>query len=384
MPSAMSIRLFTSESVSEGHPDKVADQISDAILDACLEQDPNSRTAIETLLGLGFAVITGEIKTKGYVEMRDVARHVIQSIGYNDATLGMDGRTCGVLVSVNEQSGDIAQGVDTGGAGDQGMMFGMACDETPELMPLPIALAHAMMRRQAEVKWNKELGLRPDAKSQITVAYENGKPKYVHTVVCSCQHDPMDQEEVRRRVREHIIYPVLNEYAENGAVNVDPNMKCHINPTGAFVLGGPQADSGLTGRKIIVDTYGGMCPHGGGAFSGKDPTKVDRSAAYMCRHVAKCIVAAGLASKAQIAVAYAIGVKDPVQITIDTFGTGRIPDFEIECRVRDVFDFTPAGITEHLGLRGSTFKYRQTAKNGHFGHAEFPWEDTTPAEKLKG
>jgi S-adenosylmethionine synthetase len=384
MPPAMSIRLFTSESVSEGHPDKVADQISDAILDACLEQDPNSRTAIETLLGLGFAVVTGEIKTKGYVEMRDVARGVIESIGYNDAELGMDGRTCGVLVSVNEQSGDIAMGVDTGGAGDQGMMFGMACDETPELMPIPIALAHAMMRKQAEVKWNKDLGLRPDAKSQITVAYENGKPKYVHTVVCSCQHDPMDQEEVRSRVRQNIIEPVLHEYANAGAIEIGKELISHINPTGAFVSGGPQADSGLTGRKIIVDTYGGMCPHGGGAFSGKDPTKVDRSAAYMCRHVAKCVVAAGLASKVQISVAYAIGVKDPVQITIDTFGTGQIADEDIQTRVQDVFDFSPAGITQHLNLRGASFKYRQTARNGHFGHAQFPWENTDPAEKLKG
>ncbi len=383
MPLAMSTRLFTSESVSEGHPDKVADQISDAILDACLEQDPNSRTAIETLLGLGFAVITGEIRTTGYVEMRDVARGVIESVGYNHADVGMDGRTCGVLVSVNEQSSDIAMGVDTGGAGDQGMMFGMACDETPELMPVPIALAHAIMRQQAEVKWNPELGLRPDAKSQVTVAYENGRPKYVHTIVCSCQHDPGEQEDICQRIRAHIIDPVLTRYASTNAIDVGSDIKYLINPTGAFQKGGPHADSGLTGRKIIVDTYGAMCPHGGGAFSGKDPTKVDRSAAYMCRHVAKCIVAAGLASRAQISVAYAIGVKDPVQIVVDTFGTGTISETEIENRVNDVFDFSPAGITNHLGLRNSGFKYRQTARNGHFGHAEFPWEDTGPAEKLK-
>lgn len=376
----MSIRLFTSESVAEGHPDKVADQISDAILDECLKRDPNSRTAIETLLGMGFAIITGEIKTDTYVEMRDVVRNVIESVGYNDAGLGMDGRTCGVLVSVNEQSGDIAQGVDTGGAGDQGMMFGMACRETPELMPLPISIAHALMRRQAKMKRERpDLGFRPDGKCQVTVAYEHGKPKYVHTIVCSCQHEDIDIEEVRCRVQDFIIKPVLEEYANKNLVDFGPEIIYHINPTGKFVLGGPQADSGLTGRKIIADTYGGFCPHGGGAFSGKDPTKVDRSAAYMARHVAKCIVDAGLADRAQISIAYAIGVAQPVQITVDTFGTSRVPEEKIEEEVRKNFDFSPRGISEYLGLRSPSMKYRPTAMNGHFGNSDFPWEDTKRA-----
>ncbi len=378
----MSIKLFTSESVSEGHPDKLADQISDAILDKCLAKDLNSRTAIETLLGMGFAVITGEIKTDTYVEMAEVVRDVITSVGYTDVSIGMDGRTCGVLVSVHEQSGDIAMGVDTGGAGDQGMMFGMACDETKELMPLPIAMAHAIMRKQAQIKRERpDLGLRPDAKSQVTVAYENGSPKYVHTVVCSCQHrEDLLTEQVIERVIEHVIKPVLDDYSKY--VDVPDSIRFLINPTGRFVNGGPMADSGLTGRKIIVDTYGGFCPHGGGAFSGKDPTKVDRSAAYMARHAAKCVVAAGLAKRAQISLAYAIGVRDPVQITVETFGTETIPVEEIEERVRKVFPFDPDGIAGFLGLRTGKFKYLPTAKNGHFGNPEFPWEKTDAADEL--
>lgn len=375
------IRLFTSESVSEGHPDKVADQISDAILDECLSQDPSSRTAIETLLGMGFAVVTGEIKTGGYVDMSKVVRETIQDIGYNSIECGMDGRTCGVLVAVHEQSSDIAMGVDTGGAGDQGMMFGMAVDETPELMPLPIAMAHALMREHARAKREHPSLYRPDGKGQITVAYENGVPKYVDTVVCSIQHTPThNQDEIRQRIRQDIIQPVLDQYGSS--VDVTGDIKFHINPTGSFEKGGPEADSGLTGRKIIVDTYGGFCPHGGGAFSGKDPTKVDRSAAYMARHVAKNIVAAKLAKRAQVSLAYAIGVAQPVQISIDTFGTESRDVNSIEKAVRDVFDFSPAGITNYLGLRNG-FKYLPTAKNGHFGANNFPWESTDIAAKLQ-
>ncbi len=377
------LRLYTSESVSEGHPDKLADQVSDALLDACLAGDPNSRTAIETLLGKGFAVVTGEVRTETYVEIADVVRDTIQSVGYTDIEYGFDGRTCGVLVAVQNQSPEIALGVDKGGAGDQGMMFGYACNETEELMPLPIAMAHAMMKRQAEVKREHPgLGLRPDAKCQITVGYEADKPKFVHTIVCSCQHSPkLTQEEVEQRVKQYIIEPTLRDYASR--VDVERKILYHINPTGKFSIGGPEADSGLTGRKIIVDTYGGFCPHGGGAFSGKDPTKVDRSAAYICRHVAKCIVAAGLADKAQVSVAYAIGVADPVQIVVDTFGTSKVPEKEIEARVRERFDFTPKGITQHLRLRSPEMRYLPTAKNGHFGNKPFPWEDISPAEDLK-
>lgn len=374
------VRLFTSESVSEGHPDKVADQISDAILDECLRQDAGSRTAIETLLGMGFAVVTGEIHTEGYVDMSKVVRTTIQDIGYNSIECGMDGRTCGVLVAVHEQSGDIAMGVETGGAGDQGMMFGMAVDETPELMPLPIAMAHAMMREHARMKREHPSLYRPDGKCQITVAYENGVPKYVHTVVCSIQHTPTKhQDDVRERVKEDIIQPVLNHYSDR--VDVPSGIIYHINPTGSFEKGGPEADSGLTGRKIIVDTYGGFCPHGGGAFSGKDPTKVDRSAAYMARHVAKNIVAAGLAGKAQVSLAYAIGVAKPVQVMVETFGTEKIDVAKIEERVTERFDFSPSGITEYLGLRNG-FAYLPTAKNGHFGDNDFPWESTDSAESL--
>ena len=375
------LRLFTSESVSEGHPDKLADQISDALLDECLKDDPNSRAAIETLLGKGFAVITGEVTTETYVEIANVVRDVITSVGYNNVAYGLDGHTCGVMVSVQEQSPDIAMGVNTGGAGDQGMMFGYATNETPEMLPLPLAMSHALMKKQAEVKREKaSLGLRPDAKAQVTIGYEGSKPKMVTDVVCSCQHDDMEQNEVRARVTEHIIEPVLAMYRD--LVDISENVKYHINPTGKFVKGGPDADAGLTGRKIIVDTYGGFAQHGGGAFSGKDPSKVDRSAAYMARHAAKCIVAAGLAERALVSLAYAIGEPDPVQIAVDAYGTETIDLEEIECRLKE-FNFTPRGISDYLGLR-SGFKYRQTAKNGHFGNPDFPWESTKGAEMLKG
>jgi S-adenosylmethionine synthetase len=376
------LHLFTSESVSEGHPDKLADQISDALLDECLKDDPNSRAAIETLLGKGFAVVTGEVRTETYVEIADVVRDVITSVGYNNVAYGLDGHTCGVMVAIQGQSPDIAKGVDTGGAGDQGMMFGYATNETPEMLPLPLAMSHAIMRRQAEVKRKKaSLGLRPDAKAQVTIGYEGNKPKSVTDVVCSCQHDPgIEQNEVRARVTEHIIEPVLNEY--RSIVDVSDSIRYHINPTGIFTKGGPDADAGLTGRKIIVDTYGGFAPHGGGAFSGKDPSKVDRSAAYMARHVAKCVIAAGLADRALVSLAYAIGEPDPVQIAVDAYGTEKIDLEEIECRVKAEFPFNPRGISDYLGLR-SGFKYQQTARNGHFGNPDFPWEKTEEAERLK-
>ncbi|MCH8274775.1 MAG: methionine adenosyltransferase [Armatimonadetes bacterium] len=377
------VRLFTSESVSEGHPDKLADQISDAILDECLKGDPESRTAIETLLAKGFALVTGEVRTECYVEISDVVRDTIQAVGYTDPILGLDGQTCGVLVSIQPQSEQISQGVDTGGAGDQGMMFGMACDETPELMPLPMSIAHALMRLQADIKRTKpHLGFRPDAKSQVTVAYENGRPKFVHTVVCSCQQDPsVKPDEFRERVIDNIIRPVLQKYAD--LVDIERDITFHVNPTGAFSIGGPEADAGLTGRKIMVDSYGGFCPHGGGAYSGKDPTKVDRSAAYMARHAAKCIVAAGLARRAQLNLAYAIGIAEPIQVTVDTFGTETIPSEEIEARVRAEFPFNPRGIADYLGLRSPGMKYLPTAKNGHFGNPAFPWESTEAAGRLK-
>jgi len=375
-------KLITSESVSEGHPDKVADQISDAILDECLRCDPESRTAIETLLGMGFAVITGEIKTEGYVDMTEVVRNTIIEVGYTDPDLGLDGRTCGVLVSVHEQSEDIGIGVDSGGAGDQGMMFGYACDETPELMPLPIALAHAIMRQHSKVRREcPELGFRPDGKCQVTIRYEGGKPKAIHTIVCSCQHeDKLSRDEVKERVLRTIIRPALEKYRM--FVDVPDDIQCLINPTGRFVRGGPTADSGLTGRKIIVDTYGGFCPHGGGAFSGKDPTKVDRSGAYMARHVAKCIVSAGLARKVQISLAYAIGLPQPIHISVETFGTETMAVEKIEEKIKSRFDFRPREIAKYLGLRSPNIKYLPTAKNGHFGHPEFPWENTDAAKDL--
>ena len=372
--------IFTSESVSEGHPDKLADQISDALLDACLEKDPNARVAIETLLTRGLAVVAGEVTVDGYIEVADIVRDTINEVGYTDTELGFDGSTCGVMVAIQEQSPDIAVGVDTGGAGDQGMMFGMATNETPELMPLPISMAHALVRRATHVrKKHPSLGLRPDVKSQVSIIYEKGVPKSIDTVVVSAQHAPnLTHDAIEQLVKDQIIQPVLAEYEQFDQSNIT----YHINPTGIFVIGGPQADTGVTGRKIIVDTYGGFCPHGGGAFSGKDPTKVDRSAAYMARHISKCIVAAGLADRAQLALAYAIGVAQPVSVQIDTFGTEKVDLATIESRVRDTFDMSPRGIIEHLDLRRPI--YAPTAKNGHFGNAAFPWESTAPADKLKG
>ncbi|GMV88980.1 MAG: S-adenosylmethionine synthase [Chthonomonas sp.] len=374
--------IYTSESVSEGHPDKLADQISDALLDEFLAQDPQARVAVETLLTRGLAVIAGEVTVDGYVDIAQTVRNVVKEVGYTDTDLGFDGNTCGVLVAIQEQSAHIAQGVDTGGAGDQGMMFGMATNETVELMPLPIAIAHRLTAVAADVrKKHPSLGFRPDAKSQVSVRYEDGRAKRIETVVLSQQHGPTkDQAEVREKVKTHIIDPVLKEFAEY----VDGTPDLHINPTGAFEIGGPQGDTGLTGRKIIVDTYGGLCPHGGGAFSGKDPTKVDRSAAYMARHVAKCIVAAGLADKAQITLAYAIGVAQPVAIAVETFGTEHEDPEKIEKKVRAAFDLSPKGIIEHLSLRNpEKVKYLPTARNGHFGHRGFTWERTSDAERLK-
>jgi S-adenosylmethionine synthetase len=373
------MRIYTSESVSEGHPDKLADQISDALLDSCLEQDPTARVAIETLLTRGLAVVAGEVTVDGYIEVADIVRRAITDVGYTDTELGFDGNTCGVMVAIQEQSPDIAQGVDVGGAGDQGMMFGMASRETPELMPLPISIAHALTRQAAKVRRkHPSLGLRPDVKSQVSVVYDETGPKKIDTVVVSAQHGPKMEEAIKEIVREHIINPVLAEYQQYA----DGQITYHINPTGKFEIGGPQADTGVTGRKIIVDTYGGMCPHGGGAFSGKDPTKVDRSAAYMARHVAKCIVAAGLADKVIVSLAYAIGVVQPVSLNLETFGTEKIGADEIEKRVRDVFDLSPKGIIDHLDLRKPI--YLPTAQNGHFGNASFPWERVTDAERLKG
>lgn len=372
-------RIYTSESVSEGHPDKLADQISDALLDECLRQDPKARVAIETLLTRGLAVVAGEVTVDGYVDVADIVRKTINEVGYTDTELGFDGSTCGVMVAIQEQSPDIAVGVDVGGAGDQGMMFGMATNETPELMPLPISIAHALVRKASEVRRkHPSLGLRPDVKSQVSVVYEDGRPRRIDTIVVSAQHAPsLTHDAVKEVVKQHIIQPVLKEY--EGYASDD--IVYHINPTGIFVIGGPQADTGVTGRKIIVDTYGGMCPHGGGAFSGKDPTKVDRSAAYMARHVAKCIVAAGLAERAQVALAYAIGVVQPVSINIETFGTEQTDLADIERRVRATFDMSPKGIMEHLDLRRPI--YLPTAKNGHFGNPAFPWESTNAAEALK-
>jgi S-adenosylmethionine synthetase len=374
------MRIYTSESVSEGHPDKLADQISDALLDACLEKDEFARVAIETLLTRGLTVVAGEVTVDGYIEVADIVRNTINEVGYTDHALGLDGATCGVMVAIQGQSPDIAAGVDTGGAGDQGMMFGMATKETPELMPLPIAIAHAMMARSASVrKSNPSLKLRPDAKSQVSVIYDEKGPRSIETVVVSQQHhEDQTQEEVRAIVREHIINPVLEQYKQY----VTDEITFHINPTGIFTIGGPQGDTGVTGRKIIVDTYGGMCPHGGGAFSGKDPTKVDRSAAYMARYVAKNIVAADLADRCVVALAYAIGVAQPVSINIETFGTEHVSLETIEKRVRDTFDMSPKGIANTLGLR--KFRYYQTAKNGHFGNASFPWEQTNAAASLRG
>ncbi|HET9211837.1 MAG TPA: methionine adenosyltransferase [Thermoanaerobaculia bacterium] len=373
------IHLFTSESVTEGHPDKVADQISDAVLDEVLRKDPTGRVACETLVTTGTVLLAGEITTSAYVDFAGVARRVIREIGYTKAEYGFDYATCGVLSAIDPQSPDIAQGVDTGGAGDQGLMFGFACRETPELMPLPIALAQRLTHRLAKARKSGDLPwLRPDGKSQVTIEYEGDRPLRAHTVVISTQHDPdVSNEQIRREVIEKVIK------AEVPAELLDEQTVYHINPTGRFVIGGPQGDCGLTGRKIIVDTYGGYGRHGGGAFSGKDPTKVDRSACYMARHVAKNLVAAGIAERVEVQLAYAIGVVEPVSVRVDSFGTGEISDRRMEKLVRENFPLSPRGIIEDLDLRRPI--YQQTAAYGHFGRNEkdFPWESTHRAAALR-
>jgi S-adenosylmethionine synthetase len=372
--------LFTSESVTEGHPDKIADQISDAILDACLAQDPYSRVACETLTCTGLVVIAGEITTKAYVDFQSLVRGTVASIGYDNALYGFDSNTCAVISTINKQSGDIAMGVDTGGAGDQGMMFGYATNETPELMPTPISLAHRLAEKLSEVRKNGSMAyLRPDGKSQVTVEYDsNNKPVRVDAVVISTQHaETIGNEELRADILKNVIQAVIP------ANLLDQDTKYHINPTGRFVVGGPMGDTGLTGRKIIVDTYGGMGRHGGGAFSGKDATKVDRSAAYMARYVAKNIVAAGLADRCEVQLAYAIGVAEPVSVLVDTFGTGKVDETKLEDLVRKNFSLTPKGIIESLDLRKPIFK--ATAAYGHFGRKgdTFTWERTDKAAALK-
>jgi S-adenosylmethionine synthetase len=365
--------LFTSESVSEGHPDKVCDQISDAVLDALLEQDKTSRVACETFVTTGMVLVGGEITTKGYIEVQEIVRNVIRDIGYTKAGVGFDADSCSVLSSIHSQSPDIAQGVDTGGAGDQGMMFGYASSETPELMPAPIMYAHKLVLRLATVRKKQPAlmpYLRPDAKSQVTIEYDNvGKPVRVDTIVVSTQHDP---EVTQKKIKEDVIELIIRNVIPSGML--DSKTRYFVNPTGRFEVGGPHGDSGLTGRKIVVDTYGGRAPHGGGAFSGKDPTKVDRSAAYAARHIAKNIVAAKLATECQIQVAYAIGVSDPVSIQINTFGTGVIPDAQLSDFVMKEIDLTPRGIIKRLDLRRPI--YRKTAAYGHFGRneKEFTWE----------
>jgi len=391
----MARRLFTSESVTEGHPDKIADQISDAVLDAIYAQDPNARVACETALTTGLVLVMGEITTNCYVDINKTVRDTINEIGYNAPEYGFDGHSCGVIVALDEQSADIAMGVDKAlearigemnenqieaiGAGDQGMMFGFACDETPELMPMPISLAHRLSKRLSEVRKNGTLSyLRPDGKTQVTVEYDGETPVRVDAVVVSTQHsEEVTQEQIHADIMEHVIKPIIPENL------LDESTKFYINPTGRFVIGGPVGDSGLTGRKIIVDTYGGYASHGGGAFSGKDPTKVDRSAAYAARYVAKNIVAAGLAKKCEIELAYAIGVAKPVSILVNTHGTGIISDETLVEIVRENFDLRPAGIIQMLDLRRPI--YKQTAAYGHFGRidVDLPWERTDKAEILK-
>jgi len=371
--------LFTSESVTEGHPDKIADQISDAVLDAILAQDSKARVACETMVTTGLAFVAGEITTNAYADIPLIVRSTIKEVGYTRAKFGFDYETCAVISAIQPQSPDIAQGVDPGGAGDQGLMFGYASNETPELMPLPIMLAHKLARRLTEVRKNSTLDyLRPDGKSQVTVEYDGHKPVRVEAVIISSQHsDLVKIETVREDVLEKVIHAVIP------ANLIDKNTKYFINPTGRFVVGGPQGDCGLTGRKIIVDTYGGMGRHGGGAFSGKDPTKVDRSASYMGRHIAKTIVAAGLAERVEVQMAYAIGVADPVSVRVDTMGTGKVDEAKLVDALRQIFPLTPKGIIDYLDLRRPI--YRQTAAYGHYGRTEpdFTWEKTTNADALK-
>ena len=376
----MSDFIFTSESVTEGHPDKIADQISDAVLDAVYKEDPFGRVACETFVTTGMCLVGGEISTTCYVHIPTLVRDVIEDIGYTNAEYGLCNETCAVLTSIDHQSPDIAMGVDRAGAGDQGMMFGFATNETPELMPMPILLAHKLSRRLSAVRRSKEIPyLRPDGKTQVTIRYADGKPVEVLTVVVAAQHDPNpSQAEIRNDIKEKVIYPTLPKEM------YDPEkLICHINPTGRFVIGGPQGDAGLTGRKIVVDTYGGFVPHGGGCFSGKDPSKVDRSGAYGARYVAKNIVAAGLADKCQLQIAYAIGVAEPVSLMVQTFGTGKISDEEISKLISKHFDLTPAGLIDALNLRRPIFQ--RTAAYGHFGREEdgFTWEITDRTEDLK-
>ncbi|HUP24261.1 MAG TPA: methionine adenosyltransferase [Thermoanaerobaculia bacterium] len=369
--------LFTSESVTEGHPDKIADQVSDAVLDEILRQDPTGRVACETLVTTGMILMAGEITTTAWADLPRIARETVLEIGYDHPAKGFDGRTCAVISAIDPQSPDIAQGVDTGGAGDQGLMFGYACDETTELMPLPITLAHGLTQRLAELRKSGVLPwLRPDGKSQVTVEYTRaGEPLRVHTVVLSTQHDPeVSQSEIREALFAEAIHVVVPESLREREPIV------HVNPTGRFVTGGPQGDCGLTGRKIIVDTYGGTGHHGGGAFSGKDPTKVDRSASYMARHIAKNLVAARLANRVEVQLAYAIGVAEPVSVHVDSFGTGRLPDAQLAAIVRDRFPLSPRSIIAHLDLRQPI--YRRTAAYGHFGRPGFSWEKTDIAKEL--
>lgn len=374
------LTYITSESVTEGHPDKICDRISDAVLDTLLEQDPDSRVAVECLVTTGTVIVSGEVSTKGYADVQRIARQTLKEIGYTNPEFGIDNEDAGVLVSIHEQSPDIAQGVDEKddkdqGAGDQGMMYGFACDETPELMPLPIMLAHRLTRRLAEVRRSGEIeGIGPDGKSQVTVEYEGDKPQRVAAVVLSTQHlESKTTEELRRDVADKVIGPVCQQY-------MDAETKIHVNPTGRFVVGGPEGDTGLTGRKIIVDTYGGVGRHGGGAFSGKDPSKVDRSATYAARYVAKNIVAAGLASRCEVQLSYAIGVAEPVSVNVDTFGTNTVPEERIVELVNQHFDLTPRGIIAQLDLKKPV--YKATSAYGHFGRSEFSWENTDKAEVL--
>jgi S-adenosylmethionine synthetase len=374
-------QIFTSESVTEGHPDKIADQVSDAVLDAVLKNDPNGRVACEVLVTTGICIVAGEITTTSYVDVPHVARGTISSIGYVDAAMGFDAKTCGIVNMIQSQSPDIAMGVDTGGAGDQGLMFGYACNETPELMPLPIMLAHQLVKRLSDARRQGDLDfLRPDGKSQVSIEYEDGKPKRIDAVVVSTQHDDdVTTEELREQVKKQIIEPVVPSDM------LDSQTKYHINPTGRFVIGGPHGDTGLTGRKIIVDTYGGMGRHGGGAFSGKDPTKVDRSACYMARYVAKNLVASGLADRCEVQLAYAIGVAEPVSVHVNSYGTGKVEDSKLADLVRESFPLTPKGMIDHLRLRRPIF--RKTAAFGHFGRVvdteSFTWEATDKAETLR-